>query len=101
MNPLIIIINNGHNNSEQAHFSFQKMFLPKEFSAILCRTFRLCENGCAGSNRKEGRRKIWIPVIRILLTFIAFQVAIKRSGFNIDRKKNEIIRDPIFCSHEM
>jgi hypothetical protein len=102
MNPLIL--NNGHNNSEQVHFSLQNTFLPKEFSVILCRTFRLCKNDYVGSNRNEGGRKIWIPVIYILLTFIAFQAAIKCSTFNINRKEQNHLGsdiDRIFCSHEM
>jgi hypothetical protein len=81
MNPRII--NNGHNNSEQAHFSLHNTFLPKEFSAIVCRTLRLCNNACVGSNRNEGGSKIWIPVVCILLTSIAFQVARECSDFNL------------------
>jgi hypothetical protein len=88
MNPPIL--SNGHNNSEQVHFSLQKTFWPKEFSATLCRNFRSCRNGYVGSNRKGSGRKIWSPVICTLLTFIAFQITINCSTFNADRKKNKI-----------
>jgi len=63
----------------------------------------LCKSGYVGSNRKEGGRKIWIPVICILLTFIAFQITIMYSTFNIDRKrtKSSVIRYFLVARYEI